>query len=125
MLRLTPQQFEQLVVEAIASLPQPIAARLENVAVVVERWPTRQQLRAVGAPPGETLLGLYEGVPLTQRDTNYSLALPDKITIFSGPIEQLCMNVDEVRAQVAHTVVHEFAHHFGISDAQLQQWGVY
>jgi predicted Zn-dependent protease with MMP-like domain len=124
-MHLTPEQFEQLVAEAIDSLPEPIAARLDNVEVVIEAWPSRRQLQATGVPHGQTLLGLYEGVPLTQRDTNYGLVLPDKITIFSGPIEQMCVTAADVRAQVQHTVVHEFAHFFGISDEQLKRWGVY
>ncbi len=124
-MRLTAQQFEQLVVEAIDSLPEAIAARLHNVEVVVEAWPSHAQLGAAGVPPGQTLLGLYEGVPLTGRGSHYSLVLPDKITIFSGPIEQMCASEEQVRHTVAHTVVHEFAHFFGIGDEQLRQMGVY
>jgi predicted Zn-dependent protease with MMP-like domain len=124
-MRLTPEQFEQLVAEAIDSLPAPIATRLDNVEVVVERWPSRRQLQQLNVPAGETLLGLYEGVPLTQRNTSYGLVLPDKITIFSGPIEQMCLTADDVRVQISHTIVHEFAHFFGISDEQLKHWGVY
>jgi predicted Zn-dependent protease with MMP-like domain len=124
-MRLTPAQFEQLVAEAIDSLPEPIATRLDNVEVVVERWPSHRQLQQLNVPPGQTLLGLYEGVPLTQRNTSYGLVLPDKITIFSGPIEQMCASADEVRAQIRHTVAHEFAHFFGISDEQLKHWGAY
>lgn len=124
-MRLTPARFEQLVIEAIDSLPEPIAARLQNIEVVIERWPTRAQLREAGVPDGDTLLGLYEGVPLTERTSSYGLVLPDKITIFSGPIQAMCASEDEVRAQVAHTVVHEFAHFFGISDEQLRHMGAY
>jgi len=76
-------------------------------------------------PAGETLLGLYEGVPLTERTTHYGLVLPDKITIFQQPIEDMCASEDELRAEVAHTVVHEFAHFFGISDERLHELGAY
>ena len=119
------RRFEQLVVEALDSIPEAIARRLENVEVVVAAEPTRAQLRALGIPTDETLLGLYEGIPLTERTSQYGLVLPDKITIFQRPIEELCASEDAVRAQVAHTVIHEFAHFFGISDEHLRRMGAY
>ena len=118
-------RFERLVAEALDSLPPEFAERLENVDVVVERYPTRRQLQAGGVPHGQTLFGLYEGVPLTARRASYGLVLPDKITIFQGPIEAYCRTDAEVRDQVRHTVVHEIAHHFGISDDALREMGVY
>ena len=124
-MRLSRQRFERLVVEALDSIPPAIARRLVNVEVVVEAEPTRAQLREMDVPGGETLLGLYQGVPLTERTSHYGLVLPDKITIFQRPIEELCDSEDEVRAEVAHTVVHEFAHFFGIGDDQLRQMGAY
>jgi predicted Zn-dependent protease with MMP-like domain len=124
-MRLSRQRFERLVVEALDSIPPAIARRLDNVEVVVEAEPTRAQLREMDVPRGETLLGLYQGVPLTERTSHYGLVLPDKITIFQRPIEELCDSEVEVRAEVAHTVVHEFAHFFGIGDDQLRQMGAY
>ena len=124
-MRLTAQRFEQLVVDALDAIPEAIARRLDNVEVVVEPAPSRAQLREMEVPPGETLLGLYQGIPLTERNTHYGLVLPDKITVFQRPIEDLCTSEDEVRQQVAHTVIHEFAHFFGISDDQLRDMGVY
>jgi len=116
-------RFERLVAEALDSLPPEFAARLENVEVVVERYPTRRQLALAGVPRGQTLFGLYEGVPLTERTASYGLVLPDKITIFQGPIEAYCRTDAEVREQVRQTVIHEFAHHFGIDDAALREMG--
>lgn len=116
-------RFEQLVAEALDSLPPEIAARMENVEVVVERYPTRRQLAASGVPRGHTLFGLYEGVPHTARTASYGLVLPDKITIFQGPIEAYCRTGAQVREQVRQTVIHEVAHHFGISDEALRQMG--
>ncbi len=117
------EAFEQLVAEALDSLPPEIAAQMANVEVVVEPWPTRQQLAAGGVRHGQTLFGLYEGVPRTARTSHYGLVLPDKITIFRGPIEAACHSDEEIRAQVRRTVVHEIAHHFGISDQALRRIG--
>ncbi len=116
-------RFERLVAEALDSLPAEIAARMENVEVVVERYPTRRQLAAGRTPRGQTLFGLYEGVPLTARTGSYGLVLPDKITIFQGPIEAYCRSDAQIRDQVRQTVVHEIAHHFGIGDEALREMG--
>lgn len=124
-MRLTRQRFEQLVAEALDTLPEQFLRHLRNVEVVVESTPSARTLRAMEVPPGETLFGLYEGIPLTQRTGAYGNVLPDKITIFQQPIEAVCDGEDDVRAEVQHTVVHEFAHFFGIGDDQLTEWGVY
>jgi len=116
--------FEQLVVQAVASLPPFFQEKLENVEIVVADWPTEEQLETAGVPPGETLFGLYEGTPLTERTTHYGLVLPDKITIFQGPLEEWCQSPDEIRAEVRATVIHELAHFFGISDERLRELGV-
>ncbi|HYN88306.1 MAG TPA: metallopeptidase family protein [Ardenticatenaceae bacterium] len=120
-----PVEFEALVVEALESLPEEIARYLNNVDVVVEQAPTSAQMRRVGLRPSHTLFGLYEGIPLTRRTTNYGLVLPDRITIFQQPIEQACRTEPQIRAQVRRTVIHELAHHFGISDDRLRQLGAY
>ena len=115
------KKFERLVARAIAGLPEEFLARLQNIDVVVADYPTRRQRDEAGLGRGETLLGLYEGVPQTQRDTHYGLVLPDKITIFQQPIEAKCRHDAAVAAEVQRVVKHEIAHHFGISDARLQQ----
>ena len=117
------RDFERLVSDALEELPRSFQLRLENVAVVTQRWPSPRQLRQAGVPPGETLFGLYEGVPLTERD-GYNMALPDKITLFQGPIEAECRTRREMSNEVRETVAHEVAHYFGISDEELDQWGV-
>ena len=122
-MRLHHLDFEELVRQAVEALPEQFLQRLDNVDVLVSGWPNRAQLVANGLGPGETLLGLYEGVPLTER-VNYNMVPPDVITIFQGPIEDICHTPDEVMEQVRDTVVHEVAHHFGISDAQLEAWGL-
>ena len=94
-----------------------------NVDIQVRRQPTKRQRKSVGLGPDETLLGLYEGVPLTDRD-GYNMVLPDVITIFQLPIEEMCATEEEVMEEVRKTLVHEVAHHFSITDVELETWGV-
>jgi predicted Zn-dependent protease with MMP-like domain len=108
----SPEEFDRLVSEALDSLPGWIQQRLDNVEVLIEDR----------APPGQpNLLGLYEGIPLTQRGLNYAGVLPDRITLFRQTIEGSSRNEDELRDAVRHTVIHEFAHFFGISDERLRE----
>ena len=116
------QRFEELVMKAIKDLPEEFQQKLENVDVVVEDWPSSMQLARLGIRYGYQLLGLYEGVPQTNRGQNYTLVLPDKITIFQKPVEAKCgRRSDEIAAEITRVVKHEIAHHFGISDARLDQ----
>lgn len=113
--------FEELVSQAIDSLPQEIADRMQNVDVVVEDEPPFEYVRRL--PPGTMLLGHYHGIPLTRRGNHYDGALPDKISIYRGPITRLARTPDRIRAQVRKTVIHEIAHHFGIDDDRLHELG--
>ncbi len=119
------ERFEQLVADAIDGLPDEILAMLDNVEIVVADSPTPEQL--VTTDPleeGELLLGLYEGIPLTERSSSgYGLVLPDKITLFQRALESICPTEEALRQEVQVTVVHELAHHFGISDARLDELG--
>ncbi len=117
--------FEVLVAEALDGLPPDIQAKLENVEVVVEWRPSPAQLRRLGLGPGRSLFGLYEGIPQTRRTSGYNMVLPDKITIFRQPVEAHCQSDDQVRQIVRRTVLHELAHHFGISDERLRDLGAY
>ena len=102
--------FDELVRVALDSLPDDIRSQMSNVAVVVEAEP----------PPGLRLLGLYQGVPLTRRGSYYGGVLPDKITIYSGPLDRLYgRDPERLRREVRRVVLHEVAHHFGISDERL------
>lgn len=96
---------------------------MDNVAVVVEDNPTPTQIRGTGLAPGSGLLGLYEGIPLTERTSGYGMVLPDKITIFKEPIEAVCYSDSQIVYEIRRTIVHEFAHHFGLSDAHLRRLG--
>jgi predicted Zn-dependent protease with MMP-like domain len=116
------ERFEKLVEEAVESLPQQFKDRLENVAVVVQYWPSGRQLRSVGMRRRDELLGLYEGVPLTAfgRDHSMTPLLPEKISIFQRPIELAYRSEGRIVRGIEETVRHEIAHHFGISDRRLQ-----
>jgi len=119
------ESFERLVFLALENLPEEIQRWMDNVAVVVQFNPTVDQLRRAGVRQGNILLGLYEGVPKTARTSYYGLVLPDKITIFQESIERVCHTESQIAGQVQHTVIHELAHHFGISDDRLRNLGVY
>jgi predicted Zn-dependent protease with MMP-like domain len=109
------ERFEELVVEALDSLPQWVIDRLENVEVIVEERP----------PPGEpNLLGRYHGIPITKR-SHYAGVLPDTITLYRGTIERVSRDDDHLKRVVAHTVEHEVAHFFGISDERLRELDAY
>ena len=116
-------EFEDIVREAIEGLPEEFLTRLENVDIVVEEAPTRAQLARNGLGPHETLYGLYEGVPLTDRH-DYSMVVPDKITIFQRPLEAACEARAHLIEEVQATVVHEVAHFFGIDDEALDEMGL-
>src|SRR5713226_6193465 len=111
---MTREEFEEQVEEALELVPEEFRTYLVDVAVVVEDWPSAEHRRRLRLRPHETLFGLYEGVPLPQRGSGYNLALPDRITLFQGPLEQYAGNeIKRLRQQVRRTVLHEIAHHFG------------
>ena len=115
------QKFEELVIKTVDSLPPEFQRKLENVDIVVENWPTRRQLRQAKRSHPTQLLGLYQGIPQTRRGEKYGLVLPDKITIFQGPIEAQCCCDDEIEAKVKEVVRHEIAHHFGLDEETLRK----
>ena len=109
------ERFEALVDRALDGIPDQIASHVENLVVLVEDRP----------PEGEPddLLGLYDGVALTERQANHAFALPDRIFVYRGPLLRMCESPEELVDEVRITVVHEIAHHFGIDDAQLHELG--
>jgi predicted Zn-dependent protease with MMP-like domain len=113
------QKFDALVDKAIQALPPEFRSKLENVDVLIEDWPSPQQISRFRLRSRAQLLGLYEGVPQTRRDSGYNLVLPDKITIFQRPIELKCRSDTEIEGEIGMVVRHEIAHHFGIGDATL------
>lgn len=112
-MEMTRRQFEELVADALDLVPSELTAEMDNVVVLVE-----------GRHPGEPeLLGLYEGVALTERTSSYGGVLPDRITIYQDAILEICETADDVVDEVAVTVVHEVAHHFGIDEERLHELG--
>jgi len=113
-------RFEQLVEEALAELPPEFTARFDNVTVMVQDWASPEQLAKVNLRDPHHLLGLYEGIPLTERPRAYDGALPDRITIFRIPIEEMSRTDNDIKAQVRKTVMHELGHYFGMSESELR-----
>ena len=111
--RMDPQRFDELVSDALDLIPPELAAAMDNVVVLIEDR----------HPEDAELLGLYEGVALTERDSDYFGSLPDAITIYRQALLDVCDSEDEVVQEVAITVIHEIAHHFGIDDERLHQLG--
>jgi len=118
--RSTRERFEMLVAKALGDLPAQFRSRLENIDVVVKDWPTPRQL-AEGGLRRTDLLGLYEGVPLTERGSDYGMVPPDKITIFRKPIEAKCHLDEEIEREIQVVVRHEIAHHLGMTDEELER----
>jgi len=112
--------FRRLVSEALENLPAEFLEMMNNIEVVVEGLPTPEQEASAGGDPEEGLLmGLYEGIPLTERTSSYGGVLPDRITLFQENIEAVCEGPGEIVEEVRKTVLHEIAHHFGIDDDRL------
>jgi len=116
-------EFERLVAQAVESLPRKFLTRLENVDVVVEEEPTEEDLELAGIEPGGTLLGLYHGVPQSQRGPWYGNLLPDRIVIYQRPIEAVARDRREIRKEVRITIMHEIGHYFGLAEDDLADAG--
>jgi predicted Zn-dependent protease with MMP-like domain len=121
-MRVSREEFEALVEEALAQLPDEFREALENVAVMVEEEPSDEDLEEVGIDPDDgdrdELLGLYQGVPLPERDSFYS-ALPDRVLVFRGPILRSCESRRQVIREIRETVQHELGHYFGLGEDEL------
>ena len=123
--RMSQQDFEDIVGDALDRIPEDLAEVMDNVVVLVQDEPdpemlTEEDYDDAGLP---TLLGLYDGVPLTERDEGWSMVLPDRILIFRGPLERWCASREELEEEITVTVIHEVAHHFGIPDERLHELG--
>ena len=127
------QRFERIVIRALDGLAPEVAAMLDNVEIIVEDEPTAEQLALGRGYPEphqsaggneETLFGLYEGVPLTRRGSDYHLVPPDRITIFRGPLERACRSPQSIAREVRITVMHELGHHLGFEESGLESMGL-
>ena len=115
--------FEILISDAIRDLPEEFRSKLKNVAIIVQDYPSEDLLEQVGVPEGDTLFGLYEGVPLTQRGFFDAPLHPDRILIFQRAIEDECDSPEKIKEELRITLVHEIAHFFGMDDDYLKEIG--
>ena len=114
-------QFERLVADALASIPQRFRDAMTNLVIVVEDEPGRELLREMEIEPPDTLFGLYQGTPLTERRWDYGNALPDRILLFQGPHEREADDDDDLVVSIAETLIHEIGHYFGLSEEEIEE----
>ena len=120
MISISREQFERLVHKALSNIPPDIRLSIQNVDIVVDNVASMNQIAGTGIENEMELLGLYEGIPLTER-YGYDMVLPDKITLFQKPIESICDNQEQITEEISKTLIHEIAHHFGLDDNHLDQ----
>lgn len=118
-------EFAEIVMEVLEDLPEEFRRHMENVEIEIRDWPGRKEREQARVPPGQTLFGLYQGIPLIERGQGYNLVLPDRIILFRGPIMRAGGSRAGVRRQIRRTLLHEIAHHFGISDDRLRELDAY
>jgi predicted Zn-dependent protease with MMP-like domain len=116
----TRTEFEQQVTEALSTIPRRFRDAMRNIAIVVEDEPAPVLRRELELGPGDTLFGLYQGIPLTERQWGHGNALPDRITLFQGPHEREAEDDDDLVASIAETLIHEIGHYFGLSEDEIQ-----
>ena len=114
-------RFQRLVEEALREIPPRFRSAMQNVAVIVEDEPPPHILEEMEIEPPDSLFGLYQGTPLPERGWGDGNALPDRISIYQGPIEEACEDDEEIRDCVAETVIHEFGHYFGMDEDQIEE----
>jgi predicted Zn-dependent protease with MMP-like domain len=119
--QVTRKRFERLVTRALETIPARFRREMKNVAVVIEDEPSEALLAEMDIEPPDTLFGLYQGTPLTERSWSHETAEPDRITIFQGPIEDACETEDDILVAVGETVIHEFGHYFGLDEEEIQE----
>jgi predicted Zn-dependent protease with MMP-like domain len=112
--------FERLVAEALASIPRRFRKAMQNIAIVVEDEPALDLLEEMEVEPPDTLLGLYQGIPLTERSSSYGNTLPDRVLIFQGPHEREAENEDDLVVAIGETLIHEIGHYFGLSEEEIE-----
>jgi len=117
----TRERFRQLVDEALQTIPVRFRDAMQNIAIVIEDEPSDEQLEEVEIEPPDTLLGLYQGIPLTERQWAHGNTLPDKITLFQGPIEDASEDEDDLVVAIGETLIHEVGHYFGLSEEEIEE----
>ncbi len=119
MIEVSDDQFQELINQAMTELPGDHVKNIENVAILYEDLPTEEQRQSTGLQPNQTLLGLYEGVPLTKRQ-GMTRTLPDKITLFKVPLQWRASTIDELKEEIKHTIWHEVAHYYGLDHDKIR-----
>ena len=119
MVEISDEQFQELINQALTKLPGEHAKNIQNVAILYEEEPTPEQRLAAHLQPNQTLLGLYEGTPLSQRQ-GLTRLLPDKITLFKGPLTRLSQSLPQLQEQIRHTLWHEIAHYYGLNHDDIR-----
>lgn len=114
-------EFERRVAEALASIPRRFRDAMQNIAIVVEDEPSPELLEEMEIVPPDTLLGLYQGTPLTERRWDYGNALPDRVLIFQGPHERAADDEEDLVVAIAETLIHEIGHYFGLSEEEIEE----
>jgi predicted Zn-dependent protease with MMP-like domain len=118
---MTREHFEQLVSDALASIPARFRRAIHNVAIVVEDEPPPELLEEMDIEPPDTLLGLYQGTPLTDRRWDYGNTLPDRVVLFQGPIQRDSEGEDDMVVAIGETLIHELGHYFGLSEEEIEE----
>lgn len=121
MIKMTDKQFEQLINESMDELPEAYISRLENVVITFEDEPSEEQRTELKLRCHQTLYGLYQGIPRTERGNNYNLVIPDKITLFKLPILEASHDMVSLKAQVKNTLWHEIGHHYGLQHDRIHE----
>ena len=122
-MKLSDKQFDRIVEEAVKLLPEEIRRHLQNIVISVQKRPSRRLLREVGVPRDETLLGLFQGVPLIERSVTSPPLYPDTILLFQEPLQEICDTVEDLERQIGITVVHEVAHFVGMDEERVEELG--
>lgn len=122
-MKLSDKAFADIIHRALERMPEEIRGCLDNVAITVEKRPSRELLEEMGLPPGEVLFGVYQGESLPEQSLTYPPLYPDSIILFREPLEDACETIEELIEEIEITVVHEVAHFFGISEEQLIELG--
>lgn len=123
MISISEEEFHSLMDEAIESIPSSFKEKIENLAFIVEQYPTESDLGRLGLSNKYTLLGLYSGIPFTHRSTWYAGVTPDRIILFQKNIESHCRNITELKEKIREVVIHEIAHYFGMNEDEIRRAG--
>jgi predicted Zn-dependent protease with MMP-like domain len=115
------EKFDALVADALRTIPRRFRRAMANIAIVVEPEPSEELLREMEIEPPDTLLGLYTGTPLTERQWDYGNALPDRILLFQGPHEREAEDEDDLVVAIGETLIHEIGHYFGLSEEEIEE----